>query len=172
MKTAFSLLLATWIGAAWTTTVLLQPECLEPPVKHVAFMSIVLRPSFSVAILAIRLLSVTKYCTIITERESELLEGGQEWAQGTRKCLQEILVPELIEKDQGEGGLSCEELSDAAFASHNDCYLDNGFCNKLGFWDYFRVLIWFAPAFGQTKDPLNVPLTCFFEFIQSLFFWL
>ncbi|KAL7908262.1 hypothetical protein GGI35DRAFT_56835 [Trichoderma velutinum] len=48
---------------------------------------------------------------------------GQKFLTGAINCLQRNLVPVV-----SSGDATCKSISDAAFASHAPCYVENGFC--------------------------------------------
>ncbi|PNP57503.1 hypothetical protein THARTR1_02501 [Trichoderma harzianum] len=48
---------------------------------------------------------------------------GQKFLTGAINCLQRNLVPVVSSRDA-----TCKSISDAAFASHAPCYVENGFC--------------------------------------------
>ncbi|KAL6792869.1 hypothetical protein J3E68DRAFT_437786 [Trichoderma sp. SZMC 28012] len=48
---------------------------------------------------------------------------GQKFLTGAINCLQRNLVPVVASSDA-----TCKSISDAAFASHAPCYVENGFC--------------------------------------------
>ena len=65
-----------------------------------------------------------KYCERFLDNKHYFTEEGQAWIDGTLVCLKEALVETVEEPD----GIDCEQVKKTAFASHVDCYINNGFC--------------------------------------------
>lgn len=63
-----------------------------------------------------------RYCNLFIDSYNDFSASGQMWVDGVRKCLQVALVPLLrpwLSK-------TCAEISQRAFDSHPDCYLNPG----------------------------------------------
>lgn len=93
------------------------------------------------------------FCKKFGEDYASYSSKGQQWVDGTRKCLQRVLVPFL------DNFKSCEDLKQSAFDSHTCCYLAGSKCTpatetavsicQVPFSDWFRV-------FWTIKDSFNV----------------
>lgn len=65
-----------------------------------------------------------RLCYAFVEKRDRFTPAGQAWLRGIRTCLQTAMVPAL------DDGLTCDGLTDAAFAAHAPCYVapGNSFC--------------------------------------------
>ena len=68
-----------------------------------------------------------KYCNKFVDNFDLYDADGQAWIEGTLICLKEALLPLVLDNT----GQTCSSLSDYAFNSHVDCYVDNGFCGLI-----------------------------------------
>ena len=66
-----------------------------------------------------------KYCEKFLEHRDEFSDAGQQWIDGTLTCLKKALEPDMITSETE----TCDKVNDDAFASHVQCYVDNGFCD-------------------------------------------
>ena len=95
------------------------------------------------------------YCQVFLRKNKSFSRFGQKILKNIRLCLQEVILENGIK-------MSCAELSDYGFSTHEYCYLASGFC-RLPLKDKLRVF-WLAgseilnPAILSTA--LNVEKAC------------
>jgi hypothetical protein len=65
-----------------------------------------------------------KNCQKFDQNLSLFSDAGQKFIWGTMNCLQKTLVPVV-----SACNATCESIHDAAFGSHAQCYIANGFCS-------------------------------------------
>lgn len=94
------------------------------------------------------------------EARQQMDDNGKEWVDGTTVCLQTRL------RDAITAESDCEEVSDIGFGTHNDCYIENGFCN-LGFQNWLAVVGVLAVKDILTSLPEGIVL-----FFRCLIGWL
>jgi len=66
---------------------------------------------------------------------------GQAWVQNTLICLQYAAI-NIITNNYATVSQSCTELANLAFASHQACYVDNGFCFISQDWANVIGVVW------------------------------
>lgn len=65
-----------------------------------------------------------KNCEKFDQNLNLFSENGQQFIWGTMNCLQKTLVPVV-----SACNATCQSIHDAAFGSHAQCYIANGFCS-------------------------------------------
>jgi hypothetical protein len=78
---------------------------------------------------------------------------GQAFMRDVRRCLMDAMERDIAPT------LSCTEVRDLAFASHQQCYLDSGFC-ALGVADRARILASVQPADLDYRLMLRTAADC------------
>ena len=68
-----------------------------------------------------------KFCRLYEDKKSNFSPIAQKWIDSVRRCLQLQLVPYIRNFQQQT---KCEEIKEAAFKSHNCCYLAGDSCSK------------------------------------------
>lgn len=68
-----------------------------------------------------------RYCKAFTETLSNYSETAVKWIQATRVCLKKALYEADFLADPSTN--QCGRIYEHAFASHVDCYIENGFCD-------------------------------------------
>jgi len=96
------------------------------------------------------------FCSKFGDQYKKFTSRGKQWIDGTRKCLQRVLVPFL-----NRSKIECDDLKKEAFDSHTCCYLADPQCTpddekatsisicNVPFQDWLRV-------FWITKGAFNV----------------
>ncbi|PHH84721.1 hypothetical protein CDD83_1497 [Cordyceps sp. RAO-2017] len=74
-------------------------------------------------------------CKKFVSRLDMFSSHGQDWIMKTMSCLQRALIGPM-----NEDGATCESVKKAAFDSHPNCYIDNGFCD-LSLSDLLQVVM-------------------------------
>jgi hypothetical protein len=100
-----------------------------------------------------------KYCERISlVTRPQLSAAGQVWLDEARVCLMRTIEREI------DGNESCETLTQIAFDSHPDCYIEAGFCD-LPVSDMWAVFTTVDPSDFELQQVLSTGVSCF----QDLF---
>ncbi|WAR31916.1 LOW QUALITY PROTEIN: hypothetical protein MAR_034458, partial [Mya arenaria] len=90
-----------------------------------------------------------KICDLYTEHYNGFHAIGQKWIDAVRKCLQVALVPLLRPYNHP----SCDEIKDAAFRIHSECYVSPypgaPSFRDIGWSNYLKVYMTIKPAFSR-----------------------
>lgn len=107
-----------------TSDPMCRDVCTNPPTRSCAFYLNCMEEKISCGSTGYALNYGRKNCIKFSSVVNRFTTFGQAWIWNTMNCLQKALVMPL--KDcQG----NCSALYQAAFHSHPQCYIDNGFCN-------------------------------------------
>lgn len=78
-----------------------------------------------------------EYCMHFQREKHKWSENLKNWIENTAYCLQENIIN--YDKDHQNDEFRCKDLEKAAFASHSQCYQNNGFC-KLSLKDQLQIV--------------------------------
>lgn len=87
-------------------------------------------------------------------------EKGKAWVDGTTICLQREL------RDAISSESDCEEVNNIGFGTHNDCYIENGFCS-LGFQNWIAAIgvLALEDALASFPDGLVILIRCLIDWL-------
>jgi hypothetical protein len=103
------------------------------------------------------------YCQKFGDNEDKFNEEGQTWINGVRKCLMGKLI-------ESSSSLSCKGVSDYAFDTHVQCYLNPGYGSKsicdlwlsknfIGLWNVYEINTFFS-NFSAVKQVVATMFEC------------
>eukprot|EP01084_Bolivina_argentea_P172384 298611_1 len=100
------------------------------------------------------------YCEEFLQNIYEFSTAGQAWIDSVRLCLQTALVP-VINTDTSS--TTCDDITDAGFATHSNCYIDGGIC-FLSPLDWAKIIgvvnTGLVSSFSAVEEMLVVMGTC------------
>ena len=117
---------------------ILKPECMEPPLNSCSFYEECAEVAFECGASGYPIKFGDTMCKIYLENDLKLSAGGNAWSRDVRKCLQDALVPVIMDWDC----YTCATFETFAFESHVPCYVNSGFCDRMTLIDYGYLVWW------------------------------
>jgi hypothetical protein len=88
-----------------------------------------------------------KICNRFSTTYNEFSPSGQAWIDKTRKCLTTSLIPLF-----SDSKYDCKSLEKYAFDTHDDCYVNTGFCDLIYNFSNPKELAYFLRGLWLTFD--------------------
>ena len=103
-----------------------------------------------------------KYCNrLIQVASPRMSPAGQRWLEDGRDCLMRFIETEISSDEQ------CRSVRDRAYASHPDCYVDNGFCD-LPFTDWLALFASIDTLDLDFVEVLTTSMKCVEQYADAL----